>query len=143
MQRQSAYGIALFTCRPNSTTEALYTLFGWEFPKGGSAAFFSKVPKLPETHFPKVGSPPSCRSMFTKHLWAKYLKKPGDADPGSFVMSSRVYATVGRPSVCLSICPMRLPHDAVVGTVCCCSPPAGSGYRLLQQRRAVTRCHRG
>jgi len=143
MQRQSAYGIALFTCRPNSTTEALYTLFGWEFPKGGPPPLSQKFPNCLKRIFQKSDRRLLVGRCLPSTFGAKYLKKPGDADPGSFVMSSRVYATVGRPSVCLSICPMRLPHDAVVGTVCCCSPPAGSGYRLLQQRRAVTRCHRG
>ena len=142
MQRQSAYGIALFTCRPNSTTEALYTLFGWEFPKGGPPPFSQKFPNCLKRIFQKSDRRLLVGRCLPSTFGAKYLKKAWGCGSRFFCHEQQGLCNC-RASVRLSICPMRLPHDAVVGTVCCCSPPAGSGYRLLQQRRAVTRCHRG
>ena len=50
-------------------------------------------------------------------------------------MRSRVYATVGRPSVSLSVCPIRLPHAAAAGLLLWARRP-GDIDRLLHGRRA-------
>ena len=82
------------------------------------------------------------------------------------VMRSRIYASVGRPSVCLSVRPpvrpfvrlsvssIRPPHAAVAG-ICCCGPgsqqissdccttggPAVSSSRAAARRAGCGQCH--
>ena len=58
-------------------------------------------------------------------------------------MQSRVYATVGRPSVCLFVCPIRSLHAAAAGLLLWALRPGDIDLLLhggQQQMRAVPRC---